>query len=106
MSWMSLAGGGFAVERFDAHAGHQPADPLTADGVAFTSEYVAQHPAAGKWMHHVHLVESAHQRPIGFRHWARPVIRGGTGHAQDLTLPGFRSLMSAVDHRFALSAPP
>ena len=67
MSWMSLAGGGFAVERFDAHAGHQPADPLTADGVAFTSEYVAQHPAAGKWMHHVHLVESAHQRPIGFR---------------------------------------
>ena len=34
--------------------------------MAFPSEHVAQHPAAGKWMLQVQLVDPAHQRQVRF----------------------------------------
>ena len=64
MRRMSLAGMGFTVQRFDAHASHQGAYSLTPDPVAFAPQQVAQHSGSGKWRGQMELVDPAHQREI------------------------------------------
>ena len=62
MCRMSLAGVGFAVERFEAHGGHHGTHPLAPDLVSFSPQEVAQHSGSGKRRGQMELVDPAHQR--------------------------------------------
>jgi hypothetical protein len=73
---MSLAGSGFAVQRFDTHAGHHGAYSLAPDPMACSPQQVAQHPGSGKRRGQMQLVDPAHQRQIRRGHRTHPIFLG------------------------------
>ena len=50
-------------------------------------------------------IQTPHDREIGIPHRARQVIDAAAADLQNLSLPGDRQIVLAVDHRFALSNP-
>src|SRR5437764_14964056 len=50
-------------------------------------------------------VEASHHLQVGRRHRTWQVVDTATADAQNLRLPGYRQIVSTVDHRFALSNP-
>ena len=50
-------------------------------------------------------VEPPHDRKVGLRHRPRQVVDAAAADAQNLGLLADRQVVSAVDHRFALSNP-
>ena len=107
MRRMSLAGVGFAVQRFDAHASHHGAHSLTPDPVAFSPQQVAQHSGSGKRRGQMELVDPAHQRQIRRGHRTSAGSRRssatapGAGIAAPPAVRGFgRSSLCAQQSRF------
>jgi len=90
MRRMSLAGRGFTVQRFDAHASHQGAYSLTPDPVAFAPQQVAQHPGSGKRRGQMQLVDPAHQHQIRCGHRTRLRVGRRARQLQELALPYHR----------------
>ena len=88
--------------RFDAHAPHQGRDVLALDPVAFATQQIAQHAAAGERMLQGKFVDPAYQREILSRDLARLVLGRSARQSHNPALQRERQFMGAVDHSLAL----
>ena len=60
-----VRGRGAAIEGHDPHSLHQRGDVQATHDVAFLPEQAPQHPAAGKGVLQVQLVDPTHQGQLG-----------------------------------------
>jgi hypothetical protein len=68
-------GVGLFVQRLDAHLLHQRRTMLAVNRKAFSIEYVAEYPGAGKRMLEMQFVDVAYQHRIGLTGRLRSVVR-------------------------------
>lgn len=95
-----------AVERRDGHPLHQRRDVTPAHLTAFRFQKTLEHPAAGKGIFQMQLVDPAHEREIGVRGRARQVIDAAPADPERLRLSAKAQPMVTADHRFALGDRP
>src|SRR3954453_22763551 len=73
--------------------------------IAFMLQQTTEHPAARERVFQMQLIDPTHQRQIRGRHLLRRVVYRRARQPKTLALLRHRQLVSAVDHRFALSSP-
>src|SRR6185312_14181390 len=94
-----------AIKRLYPHPLHQRLDVTAPDLAPLGHQQAAQHPRTGKGKLQMQTVEPPRDRKVGLRHWPWQVVDAAAADAQNLGLLADRQVVSAVDHRFALSNP-
>src|SRR5262249_42716087 len=92
-------------EGFYPHPPHQRSDMPAADLAPLGGQQASQHTRAGEGVLQVQPVEASHDREVGCRHRPRQVVNAAPADVENLRLLGYRQIVGAVDHRFALSNP-
>ncbi|MBB4088069.1 hypothetical protein SAMN05216557_10481 [Sphingomonas carotinifaciens] len=87
-----------AVEPFQPHP---RCDMQPADLNAFPPGQIAQHPAAGKRVEQVQLVDVPYDGQVGVRHGAWQIVDAATADPELPRLSDQRQRMSTIDHRLA-----
>jgi hypothetical protein len=91
-----------AIERFDAHDSHEPADMASAYAIAFVAEHIAQHSRTGERIVGVQPIHLAHEFQIRCVDRSRLVVQRAAREFEHSCLSRERQSVVAIDHRFAL----
>lgn len=93
------------IDRLDPHALHQRRDVAATGVYALPPQQRSQHTRSREGIIEMQLIEPTHQGKVLGRNWPRFIVDRAASQLQDLRLAHDRKIMTAVDHRFALSRP-